>query len=66
MAELKHMKRVEANDPDALLRHMGLIRNDEGDYEGAFEYWTKAARLGNTGAHYQLSVMYEMGHGAWC
>jgi hypothetical protein len=61
-AELNHMKRVQVNDPDAL-RHMGLIRHDEGDYEGAFEYYTKAARLGNAGAHFELSRLYQMGHG---
>eukprot|EP00984_Skeletonema_dohrnii_P001713 scaffold569_cov67-Skeletonema_dohrnii-CCMP3373.AAC.3 len=56
------MKRVEANDP-AAMRQMGFYRNQEGDYDGAFEYWTRAAGLGDLGAHYELSVMYRKGHG---
>jgi len=54
------MTRIEANDPYAL-RHMGRERWGEGDYDGAFEYWTKAAGLGNIDSHYQLSVMYRKG-----
>eukprot|EP00984_Skeletonema_dohrnii_P016255 scaffold7175_cov70-Skeletonema_dohrnii-CCMP3373.AAC.2 len=54
------MKRVEVNDP-AAIRHMGGKRYGEGDYDGAFEYWTKAAGLGNAHSHYQLSVMYREG-----
>eukprot|EP00985_Skeletonema_marinoi_P033560 scaffold41608_cov204-Skeletonema_marinoi.AAC.1 len=38
------MKRVEANDPVALCQ-MGRERYEEGDYNGAFQYWTKAAGL---------------------
>ena len=49
------MKRVEANDPDAL-SEMGLYLRDEGDYEGAFEYFTKAAGLGHVEAHYEFST----------
>ena len=56
------MKRVKANDPNALLK-MGTKRHEEGDYHGAFEYWTKAAELGNTGAHYNLSILYYRGEG---
>ena len=56
------MTRIEANDPYAL-RHMGRERWEEGDYDGAFEYWTKAAGLGNIDSHYQLSVMYREGEG---
>lgn len=56
------MKRAEANDPDAL-REVGTKRREEGDYKGAFEYWTKAAELGNVSAHYDLSVMYQLGAG---
>jgi TPR repeat protein len=47
------MKRVEANDPAAMCQ-MGFRRYDEGDYSGAFEYYTKAAGLGYIKAHYQL------------
>jgi len=52
------MKRVEANDPVAM-RQMGTMRRSEGDYDGAFEYWSKAAGLGDVGAHYQLSGLYR-------
>eukprot|EP00577_Skeletonema_sp_RCC1716_P020868 CAMPEP_0113415472 /NCGR_PEP_ID=MMETSP0013_2-20120614/24582_1 /TAXON_ID=2843 ORGANISM="Skeletonema costatum, Strain 1716" /NCGR_SAMPLE_ID=MMETSP0013_2 /ASSEMBLY_ACC=CAM_ASM_000158 /LENGTH=295 /DNA_ID=CAMNT_0000302425 /DNA_START=120 /DNA_END=1008 /DNA_ORIENTATION=- /assembly_acc=CAM_ASM_000158 len=48
------MKRVEANDPVAIYE-MGVFRYEEGDYEGAFEYLTKGAELGDAGAHYLLS-----------
>jgi len=56
------MKRVEANDPVAIYE-MGVFRYEEGDHEGAFEYLTKGAELGDAGAHYLLSIMYDMGHG---
>jgi len=56
------MKRVEANDP-AAIGHMGAKRREEGDYDGAFECWTKAAGLGDVGAHHNLSVMYRKGQG---
>ena len=54
------MKRIEKNDPVAMTR-MGHKRSDEGDYKSAFEYYTKAAELGDAGAHYNLSVMYDLG-----
>ena len=56
------MRRVEANDPVAM-REMGMDRDDEGDYKSAFEYWTKAAALGDVIAHFQLSGMYREGEG---
>ena len=56
-------KRVEVNDPVAL-RQMGTRRYHEGDYSGAFECWAKAAELGDVGAHYELSIAYDEGHGA--
>ena len=40
------MERVKVNDPHAL-RQMGSRRNDEGDYNKAFEYYTKASELGD-------------------
>jgi len=54
------MKRVDAKDP-AAIRQMGGYRNQEGDYDGAIEYWTEAAGLGDFAAHYDLSVMYRKG-----
>ena len=56
------MKRVEANDPVALVK-VGTKRVEEGDYKGAIEYWTKAAELGDITAHYNLSCMYRDGQG---
>jgi TPR repeat protein len=56
------IKRVEKNDPVAMTQ-MGGMRRVEGDYKSAFEYWTKAADLGNAKAHYNLSVMYDLGLG---
>ena len=56
------MRRVEANDPVAL-RHVGIRLYNEGDCRGAFEFLTKAARLGNASAHFNLSVMYKKGEG---
>lgn len=56
------MKRVEANDPNALC-FIGRERRDLGDYEGAFEYLTKAAVLGNAEAHNTLGCFYGDGLG---
>ena len=56
------VKRVKANAP-AALRHMAGTCYNEGDYEGAFEYFTKAAELGNADAHYRLGCMYGEGVG---
>jgi TPR repeat protein len=56
------MKRVEMNDPVALLQ-MGCRGDGEGDFKSAFEYFTKAAELGDATAHYDLSVMYDLGQG---
>jgi tetratricopeptide (TPR) repeat protein len=56
------MKRAKANDPVALYQ-MGGRCADKGDYDGAFEYWTKAARLGDMEAHYNLSRFYYEGRG---
>ena len=58
----QQMKRIEADDPVAM-RHMGTERYDEGDYKSAFEYYTKAAALGNVEAHYRLSILYGDGAG---
>eukprot|EP00985_Skeletonema_marinoi_P028674 scaffold25682_cov135-Skeletonema_marinoi.AAC.2 len=43
---------------------MGFIRFNEGDDQGAFKYWTKAAELVNSAeAHYQLGCLYHEGKG---
>jgi tetratricopeptide (TPR) repeat protein len=57
------MERVKAGDP-AALRQMGTKRYDEeGDYDGAVEYFTKAAELGDAHAHYLLGRSYREGEG---
>ena len=56
------MKRAKANDPVAILK-MGVMRYDEGDYEKAFGYYTKAAALGSIDAHFNLSCLYAEGLG---
>eukprot|EP00986_Skeletonema_menzelii_P005821 scaffold2157_cov116-Skeletonema_menzelii.AAC.2 len=56
------MKRIEANDLVAM-RYIGTERYYEGDYKSAFEYWSKAAALGDVQAHYQLSISYLEGKG---
>ncbi len=54
------MKRVKQNDPVAL-REEGRSCRSEGDYKGMVEYLTKAAALGDVGAHYDLSNLYRKG-----
>jgi tetratricopeptide (TPR) repeat protein len=56
------MKRVEANDPVAL-RVKGKRRLHDGDYKSAFEYLSKAAKLGDIEAHNDLSTLYHEGEG---
>ena len=56
------MKRIEANDPFAIC-DMGTIKCNEGDYKSAFEYFTRAAVLGDVKAHFQLSTLYHEGKG---
>jgi tetratricopeptide (TPR) repeat protein len=56
------MKRIEANDPKAIFQQGGKYC-DKGDYNSAFEYFTKAAKLGDIDAHFQLAVCYALGRG---
>ncbi len=56
------MNRVKKNCPVAMCE-MGKTRRREGDYETAFNYWTKAAALGDAESHYELSVLYHKGEG---
>ena len=60
--EKRRMKRVEANDPEAVYQE-GLKWYDRGEYAKAFEYWTKAVGLGGVEAHYRLSCLYHHGEG---
>ena len=57
---IRMMKRVKANDP-AAMKEMGLKCYGEGDYKGAFIYWTEAAKLGDFDSHHHLGVMYREG-----
>ena len=50
------------NDPVALCE-MGKKCKEEEDYEGAFEYLTKAVEMGDIDAHYELALMYDKGEG---
>ena len=54
--------RAKANDTVALC-DIGRDKYDEGDYKSAFDYWTKAAALGDAHAHFQLSALYYVGKG---
>eukprot|EP00985_Skeletonema_marinoi_P020356 scaffold12078_cov77-Skeletonema_marinoi.AAC.4 len=56
------MKRVEKNDPVAI-REIGSKYYNNGDRERAFEYFTKAAELGDVDAHFSLSFLYHEGQG---
>jgi tetratricopeptide (TPR) repeat protein len=58
----KFMKRVKANDPVAL-RELSKKYRDEGDYNRAFQCFTKAAGLGDISAHHELSVLYRKEQG---
>jgi TPR repeat protein len=57
-----YTKRAKANDPVALCQ-LGQKCDDEGDFEGAVGYYTRAADLGDMMAHYNLSFMYAEGKG---
>ena len=50
------MKRVEANDPVALT-DVGREMAINGDYDRAFQYWTRAAELGDIEAHYNYLLL---------
>eukprot|EP00985_Skeletonema_marinoi_P031175 scaffold36657_cov66-Skeletonema_marinoi.AAC.1 len=67
-AEIEHykMKRRKANDPVAI-QGAGKRRYHDGDYERAFEYFSKAIEVeagdAEAEAHYCLSFMYRDGKG---
>jgi tetratricopeptide (TPR) repeat protein len=56
------LERVKANDP-AAMREWGRRHYNEGDYDSAFDYYTKASELGDIDAHCLLGHMYWMGEG---
>ena len=56
------MKRVAANVRVAIHQE-GVKHHQSGDFASAFEYYTKAAELGDAEAHYLLSLLY--GASSW-
>ncbi len=58
----RRMKRVEMNDP-AAMADQGAEEYDKGDYDSAFQYWAKSAKLGDIEAHYRLAGLYIFGKG---
>ena len=54
------MKRAKANDPAAMCQE-GTEQYRKGYYSRAFEYWTKAAELGDPDAHWKLALLYHDG-----
>ncbi len=61
-ADKRLMERVKKNDPAAMC-FMAKTRREKGDCQGAVEYFTKAAELGDAEAHFVLSLMYFEGEG---
>ena len=59
---MQRMKRIEANDPAAMCQEGGA-QYEKGNYQSAFECFTKAAELGDAEAHYRLAYLYYEGHG---
>ena len=56
------MKRIEANDPFATFQE-GVDQYENGNYDKAFEWYTKAAELGSVDGHFHLACLYHFGHG---
>ena len=61
-ADKMMMRRIEANDPVSMCQE-GSEQYDKGDYISAFQYFTKAAELGDVEAHFKLSLLYHHGEG---
>ncbi len=56
------MKRIEANDPLAMV-DLGAQEYKKKDYGSAFEWFNKAAGLGEAAAHFKLALLYQDGRG---
>eukprot|EP00984_Skeletonema_dohrnii_P020457 scaffold9984_cov148-Skeletonema_dohrnii-CCMP3373.AAC.8 len=56
------MKRAEANDLIAI-GQVGKEHYQQGDYESAFGYWTKAAEMGDVNTHCLIAGLYHKGQG---
>ncbi len=58
----RRTKRIEANDPLAMV-DLAVQKYQKNDYGSAFEWFNKAAALGDATAHSKLAVMYKRGRG---
>ena len=56
----RRMRRIEANDP-AAMHQQGIQECKKGNFKKGFEYYTKAAELGDVAAHWNLASFYEAG-----
>eukprot|EP00984_Skeletonema_dohrnii_P015427 scaffold6665_cov78-Skeletonema_dohrnii-CCMP3373.AAC.4 len=61
-SDKRRMKRIEANDPVAMTQ-WGLEQHRKGNYSSSFEYYARAAELGDLEAHHWLSLLYHEGLG---
>ncbi len=59
--EKRLMERVKKHNDPAAMTLMGKKHQQKGDYGKTVEYWTKAAELGDVGAHYFLGCLYYKG-----
>ncbi len=57
------MKRIKNHDDPVAMTEMGKKHLEEEDYEKSFEYFTKAAELGDVAAHSCLGTLYRNGRG---
>ncbi len=57
------MNRIKKNNDPVAMVQMGKTHAHQEDYGKAFEYWTKAAELGNAEAHGCLGKLYDDGNG---
>eukprot|EP00985_Skeletonema_marinoi_P025036 scaffold17964_cov127-Skeletonema_marinoi.AAC.7 len=57
------IKRMEVNDAFAFFQMGWRMFHHEKDYKSSFEYYSKAAALGNIESHFQLSILYRDGEG---
>ena len=63
----KQRKRMEdnaakMNNPFAMCA-IGRRLRDDGDYQSALKYWSRAADLGHIASHYLVACMYHSGNG---
>ena len=57
------MERIKKHDDPVAMTQMGKLHYHRGDYRKAFEYWTKAAELGDVAAIFCLGMLYYYGDG---